>query len=418
MQFKDLKLIAPILKALDASGYETPTPIQEQAIPIIFQKRDLLGCAQTGTGKTAAFAIPILQMLSYSKEKTAKKQIRALVLTPTRELAIQIHENFNTYSKDLQIRNLVIYGGVGQQPQRDALKKGIDVLIATPGRLLDLYNQGYIDLKSLEFFVLDEADRMLDMGFIHDVKKIINIIPTKRQTLLFSATMPSEIQKLSSHILNDPSKVEVTPESTTAEKIQQSVYFVSKNDKRHLLTHLLEVENIDHALVFSRTKHGADRIVKDLQKKGIQAAAIHGNKSQSARQNALRNFKDRSLKLLVATDIAARGIDIDELANVINFDLPNIPESYVHRIGRTGRAGRDGRAISFCDDEEYAYLMDIEKSIRMEIPVIENHPYSLKIVPKKNGNTAGKAKNEQQKTGSKSSHNKSFQRRPKPKRRD
>ncbi len=418
MQFKDLKLIAPILKALDASGYETPTPIQEQAIPIIFQKKDLLGCAQTGTGKTAAFAIPILQMLSYSKEKTAKKQIRALVLTPTRELAIQIHENFNTYSKDLQIRNLVIYGGVGQQPQRDALKKGIDVLIATPGRLLDLYNQGYIDLKSLEFFVLDEADRMLDMGFIHDVKKIINIIPTKRQTLLFSATMPSEIQKLSSHILNDPSKVEVTPESTTAEKIQQSVYFVSKNDKRHLLTHLLEVENIDHALVFSRTKHGADRIVKDLQKKGIQAAAIHGNKSQSARQNALRNFKDRSLKLLVATDIAARGIDIDELANVINFDLPNIPESYVHRIGRTGRAGRDGRAISFCDDEEYAYLMDIEKSIRMEIPVIENHPYSLKIVPKKNGNTAGKAKNEQQKTGSKSSHNKSFQRRPKPKRRD
>jgi ATP-dependent RNA helicase RhlE len=418
LQFKDLKLIAPILKALDASGYETPTPIQEQAIPIIFQKKDLLGCAQTGTGKTAAFAIPILQMLSYSKEKTAKKNIRALVLTPTRELAIQIHENFTAYSKDLQIRNLVIYGGVGQQPQRDALKRGIDVLIATPGRLLDLYNQGYIDLKSLEFFVLDEADRMLDMGFIHDVKKIINIIPKKRQTLLFSATMPAEIQKLSSNILTDPSKVEVTPESTTAEKIQQSVYFVTKNDKRHLLTHLLEVEKIDHALVFSRTKHGADRIVKDLQKKGIQAAAIHGNKSQSARQNALRNFKDRTLKLLVATDIAARGIDIDELANVINFDLPNIPESYVHRIGRTGRAGRDGRAISFCDDEEYAYLMDIEKSIRMEIPIVEDHPYSLRIVPKKNGSTAGKQKNEPQKNKPKSNNKKTFHRRNKPHGRD
>ncbi|AIM36251.1 DEAD/DEAH box helicase [Sphingobacterium sp. ML3W] len=388
MQFQDLKLIAPILKALDAVGYTTPTPIQEQAIPIIFRKNDLLGCAQTGTGKTAAFAIPIIQMLSYSKVKTAKKNIRALVLTPTRELAIQIEENFNQYSKDLPIKNLVIFGGVGQQPQRDALKKGVDILIATPGRLLDLYGQGYIDFKHLEFFVLDEADRMLDMGFIHDVKKLIKIIPEKRQTLFFSATMPPEIQKLSSHILVDPIKVEVTPESSTAEKIQQEVYYVKKNDKKDLLIHILKEKNVGHALVFSKTKHGADRIVKDLEKKNIQAAAIHGNKSQSARQNALKNFKDRTLRVLVATDIAARGIDIDELAFVINYDLPNIPESYVHRIGRTGRAGKDGKAISFCDEEEYAFLLDIQKSIRMEIPLVEQHPYAMHIsgvAPKKAG---------------------------------
>lgn len=388
MQFQDLKLIAPILKALEAVGYTTPTPIQEQAIPIIFRKNDLLGCAQTGTGKTAAFAIPILQMLSYSKVKTAKKNIRALVLTPTRELAIQIEENFNQYSKDLPLKSLVVFGGVGQQPQRDALKRGIDVLISTPGRLLDLYGQGYIDLKHLEFFVLDEADRMLDMGFIHDVKKLIKIIPEKRQTLFFSATMPPEIQKLANHILVDPIKVEVTPESTTAEKIQQEVYYVKKNDKKDLLIHVLKEKNINHVLVFSKTKHGADRIVKDLAKKNIQSAAIHGNKSQSARQNALKNFKDRTLRVLVATDIAARGIDIDELAFVINYDLPNIPESYVHRIGRTGRAGKDGQAISFCDEEEYAFLLDIQKSIRMEIPLVEKHPYALHIsgvAPKKAG---------------------------------
>jgi len=388
LQFQDLKLIAPILKALEAVGYTTPTPIQEQAIPIIFRKNDLLGCAQTGTGKTAAFAIPILQMLSYSKVKTAKKNIRALVLTPTRELAIQIEENFNQYSKDLPLKSLVVFGGVGQQPQRDALKRGVDVLIATPGRLLDLYGQGYIDLKHLEFFVLDEADRMLDMGFIHDVKKLIKIIPEKRQTLFFSATMPPEIQKLANHILVDPIKVEVTPESTTAEKIQQEVYYVKKNDKKDLLIHVLKEKNIYHVLVFSKTKHGADRIVKDLAKKNIQSAAIHGNKSQSARQNALKNFKDRTLRVLVATDIAARGIDIDELAFVINYDLPNIPESYVHRIGRTGRAGKDGQAISFCDEEEYAFLLDIQKSIRMEIPLVEKHPYALHIsgvAPKKAG---------------------------------
>ena len=327
-------------------------------------------------------------MLSYSKVKTAKKNIRALVLTPTRELAIQIEENFNQYSKDLPLKSLVVFGGVGQQPQRDALKRGVDVLIATPGRLLDLYGQGYIDLKHLEFFVLDEADRMLDMGFIHDVKKLIKIIPEKRQTLFFSATMPPEIQKLANHILVDPIKVEVTPESTTAEKIQQEVYYVKKNDKKDLLIHVLKEKNINHVLVFSKTKHGADRIVKDLAKKNIQSAAIHGNKSQSARQNALKNFKDRTLRVLVATDIAARGIDIDELAFVINYDLPNIPESYVHRIGRTGRAGKDGQAISFCDEEEYAFLLDIQKSIRMEIPLVEKHPYALHIsgvAPKKAG---------------------------------
>ncbi|MNK98940.1 ATP-dependent RNA helicase RhlE [compost metagenome] len=325
-------------------------------------------------------------MLSYSKVKTAKKNIRALVLTPTRELAIQIEENFNQYSKDLPLKSLVVFGGVGQQPQRDALKRGVDVLIATPGRLLDLYGQGYIDLKHLEFFVLDEADRMLDMGFIHDVKKLIKIIPEKRQTLFFSATMPPEIQKLANHILVDPIKVEVTPESTTAEKIQQEVYYVKKNDKKDLLIHILKEKNINHVLVFSKTKHGADRIVKDLAKKNIQSAAIHGNKSQSARQNALKSFKDRTLRVLVATDIAARGIDIDELAFVINYDLPNIPESYVHRIGRTGRAGKDGQAISFCDEEEYAFLLDIQKSIRMDIPLVEKHPYALHIsgvAPKK-----------------------------------
>lgn len=377
MQFKDLKLIAPILNALDAVGYTNPTPIQEQAIPVIFQKKDILGCAQTGTGKTAAFAIPILQMLSYSKAKSENKRIRVLVMTPTRELAIQIEENFNTYAKELPIKNLVIFGGVGQQPQKDALRRGIDVLIATPGRLLDLQGQGFISLDDLEYFILDEADRMLDMGFIHDVKRIIKLLPQKRQTLLFSATMPPEIQKLADTILNNPIKIEVTPESTTAEKINQSVYFVSKKGKKDLLLHLLENGNIDHALVFSRTKHGADRIAKELNKKGIIADAIHGNKSQGARQRALSDFKDRKSRVLVATDIAARGIDIDELANVINYDLPNIPESYVHRIGRTGRAGHDGRAISFCDEEEFEYLQDIQKSIRMEIPVVEDNPYAL-----------------------------------------
>lgn len=377
LQFKDLKLIAPILNALDAVGYTNPTPIQEQAIPVIFDKKDILGCAQTGTGKTAAFAIPILQMLSYSKVKSVNKRIRVLVMTPTRELAIQIEENFNTYAKDLPIKNLVIFGGVGQQPQKDALRRGIDVLIATPGRLLDLQGQGFVSLDELEYFVLDEADRMLDMGFIHDVKRVIKLIPSKRQTLLFSATMPAEIQKLADTILNNPVKIEVTPESTTAEKINQSVYFVSKNNKKDLLIHLLEKGNIPHALVFSRTKHGADRIAKELNKKGIVADAIHGNKSQGARQRALADFKDRKSRVLVATDIAARGIDIDELANVINYDLPNIPESYVHRIGRTGRAGHDGSAVSFCDEEEFEYLQDIQKSIRMEIPVVEDNPYAL-----------------------------------------
>lgn len=389
MHFKDLNLIAPILNALDATGYTSPTPIQEQAIPVILDKKDVLGCAQTGTGKTAAFAIPMLQLLSKTPPRKANRPIRVLVLTPTRELAIQIEENFTRYASELPIRNLVIFGGVGAQPQKDALKKGVDVLIATPGRLLDLYNQRFISLKELEYFVLDEADRMLDMGFIHDVKKIIALLPEKRQTLFFSATMPPEIQKLADSILRNPVKIEVTPESTTAEKINQIVYFVEKNNKKHLLQHILNEKEIARVLVFSRTKHGADKIAKDLVKNGISAEAIHGNKSQGARQRALSGFKDKKLRALIATDIAARGIDIDDLAFVINYDLPNVPESYVHRIGRTGRAGKDGTAISFCDDEEYEYLRDIEKTIRVSIPVETEHPFAIEI-SKKGGSYAPK----------------------------
>lgn len=398
MQFKDLNLIAPILNALDATGYTTPTPIQQEAIPVILDKRDVLGCAQTGTGKTAAFAIPILQLLSTSKPHAGKshKPIKVLVLTPTRELAIQIEENFNQYAQELPIQNLVIFGGVGAQPQKDALRKGVDVLIATPGRFLDLYNQKYISLKNLDFFVLDEADRMLDMGFIHDVKKIVALLPHKRQTLFFSATMPTEIQKLADSLLHNPIKIEVTPESTTAEKINQSVYFVEKNEKKLLLLHILEQRNIDRVLIFSRTKHGADKIAKDLVKNGIAAEAIHGNKSQGARQRALSGFKDKKIKALVATDIAARGIDIDNLAFVINYDLPNIPESYVHRIGRTGRAGKDGTAVSFCDYDEYPYLKDIEKTIRIEIPVITEHPYAVEIRKKQTSNKSKQPGNREQ----------------------
>ncbi len=379
MQFKDLQLIEPILKALATEGYTAPTPIQEQAIPYVLDHKDLLGCAQTGTGKTAAFAIPILQLLQAQPEIKSHRPIKALILTPTRELAIQIHESFTTYGRHLPLKSLVIYGGVGQQAQTDALRRGVDILIATPGRLLDLVNQGFIKLKGLEHFVLDEADRMLDMGFIHDVKRVIALLPEQRQTLLFSATMPAEIQKLAAKILHSPVKVEVTPESTTAEKIDQYVLFVDKAEKRNLLVHLLEEKGIDHSLVFARTKHGADRIVKELQKKRIPSAAIHGDKSQNARQRALSQFKSREIRVLVATDIAARGIDIDELAYVINYDLPNIPESYVHRIGRTGRAGLGGTAFSFCDSEETSYLTDIQKTIQKTIPIIEEHPYPLTV---------------------------------------
>ncbi|MES2652775.1 MAG: DEAD/DEAH box helicase [Bacteroidota bacterium] len=378
MLFSELNLIAPILKALETEGYTQPTPIQEQSIPSILLKRDLLGCAQTGTGKTAAFAIPMLQLLNQPHLNTkGPKPIKALILTPTRELAIQIEESFKAYGRNLPLRHLVIFGGVGQKSQTDALHRGVDILVATPGRLLDLMNQGFVNLRDIEIFVLDEADRMLDMGFIHDVKKIIAKLPAKRQTLFFSATMPTEIQKLSSTILTNPVKVEVTPVSSTAEKIQQAVYFVEKQDKKNLLIHLLKDKSIETVLVFTRTKHGADKVVKDLMKINVRAEAIHGNKSQNARQRALTNFKARTTRVLVATDIAARGIDVDELAHVINYELPNIPETYVHRIGRTGRAGLSGIAYSFCDGEEKEFLDDIEKLIGLKIPVNEEHPFAM-----------------------------------------
>lgn len=378
MLFQELDLIEPILKALQTEGYTQPTPIQEQSIPSILQGKDLLGCAQTGTGKTAAFAIPMLQLLSKPHTNTkVHKAIKALILTPTRELAIQIEESFKAYGKNLPLRHLVIFGGVGQKSQTDALHRGVDILVATPGRLLDLMNQGFINLRDVEIFVLDEADRMLDMGFIHDVKKVIAKLPAIRQTLFFSATMPKEIQTLADTILKNPVKVEVTPVSSTAEKIQQQMFFVAKNDKKDLLLHILKDKSIQTALVFARTKHGSDRIVKDLIKAGIKAEAIHGNKSQNARQRALTNFKAKTTRILVATDIAARGIDVDELAHVINYELPNIPETYVHRIGRTGRAGLSGTALSFCDAEEKEFLDDIEKLIGLKIQVTEDHPYAM-----------------------------------------
>ena len=379
MLFEQLNLIEPILSALKNEGYTTPTPIQEQAIPIILEGKDLLGCAQTGTGKTAAFAIPVLQLLCKQKYtgQAIKGGIKALVLTPTRELAIQIEESFAAYGKNLGLKQLVIFGGVSQQSQTNALRHGVDILIATPGRLLDLINQRYINLKDVEFFILDEADRMLDMGFIHDVKKIITLLPAKKQTLFFSATMPAEISKLASSILHNPLKVEVTPVSSTAETIQQAVYFVEKENKKLLLTHLLQDTAIKSALVFTITKHGADKVVKDLLRAKIGAEAIHGNKSQNARQRALTNFKSGHTRVLVATDIAARGIDVDELSHVINFELPNVPETYVHRIGRTGRAGASGIAFSFCDSEEKEFLRDIQKLISIPVPIVTDHPYAM-----------------------------------------
>ncbi len=377
MLFTDLKIIEPILRALKKEGYTKPTPIQQGAIPLILQGKDLLGCAQTGTGKTAAFAIPTLQILSQQKINSAQKHIKALILTPTRELAIQIEESFNAYGHFLPLKHLVIFGGVNQNPQTERLKKGVDILVATPGRLLDLINQGFVKLNHVELFILDEADRMLDMGFVNDVKKIITKIPQKRQTLFFSATMPKEIQSLADSILNNPEKITITPVSSTAETVKQSVYFVEKNNKKALLAHVLEDKTIVTALVFTRTKHGADKVVKDLIKIGIKAEAIHGNKSQNARQKALTNFKNRQTRILVATDIAARGIDVEELTHVINYELPNVPETYVHRIGRTGRAGANGTAFSFCDDEEKIYLKDIHKLIGKEIPKVTEHPYQM-----------------------------------------
>lgn len=378
MSFEKLSLIEPILRALKNEGYTTPTPIQEQAIPVLLQRKDLLGCAQTGTGKTAAFAIPILQLL-HNDELFVKgpSGIKALILTPTRELAIQIGESFAAYGKHLRLKHTVIFGGVSQRSQTDALRAGVDILIATPGRLLDLMDQRFVKLQHMKMLVLDEADRMLDMGFIHDVKKIIARVPAQRQTIFFSATMPAEISALANTILTNPTRVEVTPVSSTANTVKQAVYFVEKKDKRKLLLHLLQDRSIITALVFARTKHGADRVAKDLVKSGIRAEAIHGNKSQGARQRALSNFKAQTTRVLVATDIAARGIDVEELSHVINFELPNIPETYVHRIGRTGRAGAKGISLSFCDEEEKEYLRDIHKLIQKTIPVVEDQPYHM-----------------------------------------
>jgi ATP-dependent RNA helicase RhlE len=378
LSFEQLQIIEPILKALAEEGYTTPTPIQEQAIPVVLQGKDLLGCAQTGTGKTAAFAVPILQMLyEQINEDRGHRTIKSLILTPTRELAIQIDESFATYGKHTGLRHTVVFGGVSQSSQVNALRRGVDILIATPGRLLDLIEQRFVSLQHVQLFVLDEADRMLDMGFIHDVKKIISRLPTKKQTLFFSATMPNEIAGLANSILRNPVKVEVTPVSSTVDKITQGLYFVEKENKRSLLIHILQDKAIETALIFTRTKHGADKIAKELNRVNIKTDAIHGNKSQNARQKALLNFKNKQIRILVATDIAARGIDVEDLTHVINFELPNIPETYVHRIGRTGRAGASGIALSFCDAEEKVFLRDINKLIAQTIPVMEDHPYKM-----------------------------------------
>jgi len=374
MKFENLKIVEPIMKALKEKGYESPTPIQEKAIPLVLERRDVLGCAQTGTGKTAAFAIPIIQLIhqDYADQPT---KIRSLIVTPTRELAIQIEENIKAYSKYTSLKHTVIFGGVKQGAQVAKLKQGVDILVATPGRLLDLISQGYISLADVKLFVLDEADRMLDMGFINDIKKIIQQLPQQRQSLFFSATMPGNIVKLSNTILTNPVKVEVTPASTTAETVQQYIYYTNRPDKKKLLLHILEEKNIDQALIFTRTKHGADRVARDLKKAKVSAASIHGDKAQNQRQRALSQFKDGQIRVLVATDIAARGIDIDKLKYVINFEIPNLPETYVHRIGRSGRAGEEGIAIAISEPEENAYVRDIEKLTGTKIEVISDSPF-------------------------------------------
>lgn len=377
MKFEELNIIEPILKALKDENYKEASKIQEEAIPSILLGKDLLGCAQTGTGKTAAFAVPTLQLLYNSNKIAKKKKIQSLILTPTRELAIQIYESFQSYGKNLDLKYAVIFGGVSQKPQEEIIRKGVDILIATPGRLNDLVNQKIIDLSAIEIFILDEADRMLDMGFINDVKKIIRYIPKQRQTLFFSATMPTEIKKLVSTLLVNPVLVEVTPVSSTVDKIKQSLYYVDKTNKKKLLVSLLKTNEIKSALVFTRTKSDANRLVTYLEDAKIGAKAIHGNKSQNARQQALQSFKDKEIQVLIATDIAARGIDIDELSHVINYGLPNIPETYVHRIGRTGRAGQCGTAISFSDVDEIPYVKDIEKLIKKKIDVIEGHTFPM-----------------------------------------
>ena len=389
MKFSDLNLIPPILKAAAEAGYEEPSPIQQKAIPPVLAGRDLLGCAQTGTGKTAAFAMPILQRLAATPAPSGGRPIRALILTPTRELALQIDESFAAYGRHMRLAHCVIFGGVNQNPQVARLKKGVDILTATPGRLNDLIGQGYIDLKNVEIFVLDEADRMLDMGFVHDVKRVLACLPGQKQTLLFSATMPREIEELADGLLHGPEKVMVAPPATTVERIEQSVYFVDKGNKRHLLAQLLQKPEVTSALVFTRTKHGADRVVRELARAGIGAMAIHGNKSQNARQDALGRFKDGRIRVLVATDIAARGIDVSGLSHVFNYDLPNIPETYVHRIGRTGRAGHAGVAVSFCDFEEKEYLADIEKLTHIRIPSVE-HEWPMQVFEKEEKQTQGR----------------------------
>ena len=390
--FAEINLLEPLKLALQEAGYTKPTPIQSQAIPALLEGRDLLGCAQTGTGKTAAFALPILHRLVESNKKALPKHARVLVLTPTRELAIQVHESFLTYGKNLKLKYAVVYGGVGQTPQVKATSNGVDVLVATPGRLMDLIEQGFIKLQGLEVFILDEADRMLDMGFIHDIKKVLKLLPPKRHNLFFSATMPPEIEKLANSILVNPVKVEVTPVSSTAELISQSVMFVDRENKRALLKHILQDENFKRVIVFSRTKHGANKIVDYLEKGGIIAEAIHGNKSQSARQRALENFRSGQTRVLIATDIAARGIDIDNITHVVNFDLPNVSEDYVHRIGRTARAGTSGIAISFCDSEEKAFLKEIEKLIGKSVPLNEAQPFHSNAVVEARLMSPGKAK--------------------------
>jgi len=380
MQFSELGLIDPIARAVAAEGYTQPTPIQSKAIPHVLAGRDLLGLAQTGTGKTAAFALPILQRLAEGAGPAKRpRPIRCLVLTPTRELASQIGESFTTYGKHLPLTNTVIFGGVGAEAQKQALRGGMDILVATPGRLLDLAGQGFVDLKPLEVFVLDEADRMLDMGFIHDVRKVIALLPRVRQTLFFSATMPREAQELADQLLHDPETVQVAPPATTVELVDQEVFFVEKENKRSLLVDVLRDASMRRVLVFSRTKHGANRIAEHLEKARISAEAIHGNKSQNARERALSNFKAGKTRVLVATDIAARGIDIDDVTHVVNFDVPEVPETYVHRIGRTGRAGASGSSLTFCEVEERADLRAIEKLTRQHLPVVEGHPYESTI---------------------------------------
>ncbi len=395
MSFEKLDLVPSIKKALKNKGYEKPTPIQAQAIPFLLEGKDLLGIAQTGTGKTAAFSLPIINYLAKKPKKVSSKKTRVLILTPTRELASQIELNIKSYSEGLELSTKVIFGGVGPTPQIQALKAGIDITVATPGRLLDLAGQGHIKFDEVEVFVLDEADRMLDMGFLHDVKKIIEKLPEKKQTLLFSATMPKDIARLASKILDNPKKVEVTPESSTVERIDQSVNFITKDNKLYLLADLLKKEEVGGALIFTRTKHGADKVVRKLAQLELKAAAIHGNKSQNNRERALEKFRSGELKFLVATDIAARGIDVDHVTHVINFNLPEDPKSYVHRIGRTARAGREGVAISFCDQQEMSLLKSIEKHIKLKIPVNEKQPFHENLNPKANSaapSTKGKKK--------------------------